>query len=169
MGGVLEGLIVPEDAAMPGSAAVVMAVPLAVAGLRLVPLTDRLKSSLRAGRPADARVEGFYELTEAIAGLAADLSTAGRVLYVHSEFHGGEGLQAVLGWERAAVTFGPLFTVTPHETAEDWYAVACGEETAINTGLRWLGVHARPPTIDEFSAAGLDRHRWTEEWTASPP
>lgn len=165
MAGILEGLIVSEDAAIPVSGPVVMAVPLAVAGLRLVPLTDRLKSSLRAGRPADVRVEGFYELTEAIAGLASDLSTSGRVLYVHSEFHGGEGLQAVLGWERAAVSFGPLFTVTPHETAEDWYMVASGKEMAINTGLRWVGVRARPPAIDEFSAAGLDRHRWTEEWT----
>jgi hypothetical protein len=107
---------------------------LAVAGLGLVPLTDRLKSSLRAGRPADVRVEGYYELTEAIAGLAADLSAAGRVLYVHSEFHGGEGLQAVLGWERAAVSFGPVFTVTPHEAAEDWYVVASGEEMATNSG-----------------------------------
>lgn len=67
------------------------------------------------------------------------------------------------------MAFGPLFTATRHEEADDGYVVAGRDAMAINTGLRRLGVRTVPPSIDEFGTAGLDRHRWTDEWPAPPP
>ncbi|HWS31574.1 MAG TPA: hypothetical protein VN408_02400 [Actinoplanes sp.] len=97
-------------------------------------------------------VDGFYELTEAVAARARD----GVVGYLHAEFFGGAGFHAAVAWRDGAVVWGPMFTATRAGEAEDHYVVTADRtEMAGNVLLRWLGV-ARGDAIDEFAAAGLD-------------
>ncbi|MGB6458117.1 MAG: hypothetical protein WBH47_26895, partial [Streptosporangiaceae bacterium] len=56
---------------------------------------------------------------------------------------------------------------TPGELAEAPYEIADRPDMAINAALRAVGIHAAWPA-DEFATVGLDRHRWTSEWVASP-
>ena len=86
---------------------------------------------------------GFLELTTTLAQEAAEASSAGPVLYIHMEFHGGQGTHDAVGWRDGTVAFGPLFTKTPRESADEQYvATRSGRDMAINAGLRWLGVTA---------------------------
>ncbi|WP_410582744.1 hypothetical protein [Amycolatopsis sp. lyj-108] len=59
------------------------------------------------------------------------------MLYVHSEFFGGAGLQAAVGWADEKVFFGPSFTCT--NDMED------------------------PPGQDEYATVGLEAHRWSDD------
>jgi hypothetical protein len=43
------------------------------------------------------------------------------------------------------------------------YRVAPRADSAINVGLRLVGIHA-PDGFDEFAAAGLSAHRCTSDW-----
>ncbi len=86
----------------------------------------------------------------------------GPVAYVHLEFHGGAGFHAAVVWQDGAIAWGPVFTVTAGGEAEDHYEVAPGD-MAVNRCLRRLGVD-RGGDVDEFAAAGLARHAWTDDW-----
>lgn len=137
-------------------------VPLAPhTGLSLLPLTDEVVERIDA---AGVPVPGFYELTAGLAEWARSLPADGPVAYVHLEFHGGAGFHAAVVWRAGAADWGPVFTATTAGEAEDHYEVAPAD-MAINRCLRHLGV--RPgDDVDEFTAAGLGRHRWTDDWTA---
>lgn len=166
MAGVLDGLVVvvsrPTFVVPHGRI-----VPLELDGYWFIPMTDSLREELGDAGKGRAEAAGFMELTESVASFGAGLSRVGPTLYLHSEFHGGEGTHEVLGWRDGEVTFGPLFTRTPRESAEVWYEVADGPDMAINAGLRWLGGSA-DSSIDEFCSVGLDRYRWTDDWANSP-
>jgi hypothetical protein len=83
------------------------------------------------------------------------------VLYIHSEFFGGEGFQAAMGWQDGRVFFGPAFTST--RGAEDPpYERVPAAYMAINAGLRALGL-VPVPGQDECSTAGLEQHRWSDK------
>lgn len=159
MGGVIDGLVVNEgpQAALREQGHVV--IPLAITGTYFVPVEDI---------PAPGNlVPGFLELTEKLAEEAAEASSAGPVLYLHMEFHGGAGTHDAMGWHKGAAAFGPLFTRTPREAAAEQYvAVQSGRDMAINAGLRWLGVKAAEGK-DEYATLGLDRYRWNADWLAS--
>ncbi len=78
--------------------------------------------------------------------LCCSLSANGKVAYVEAEFFGGEGAQA-------CVLFSESKSLSPPLVDRD----------AINHALRWLGVQ-RDPSNDEFTVAGLGRHRNTADW-----
>ena len=166
MAGVLEGLILIAVSGRPGP--LPPGVP--VAGLDVdeacfIPLTDNVRVRFcQADLNADT-VEGFYELSEGVVRWARELSRGWMVLYVHCEFHGGEGIHAAIAWHQGSVIFGPCFTRTRGEHAELPYQVADRRDMAINAGLRTLGIHAGGRD-DEFATVGLDKHRWTNEWVA---
>lgn len=79
------------------------------------------------------------------------------------EFFGGTGFHAAAGRRDSALAWGPDFTMNAPDEAEDHYLLATREEMAINRVLRWLGVR-KAGAIDEYAAAGLTRHRYTEDW-----
>lgn len=79
------------------------------------------------------------------------------MLYIHSEFFGGAGLQAAVGWTDEKVFFGPSFTCT-----NEPYQLVPPAEMAINAGLRALGVIAAPGQ-DEYATVGLEAHRWSDD------
>jgi hypothetical protein len=137
--------------------------PAAGRDLVLLPLTEKVTALLGAGQ-GDQTVDGFYQLTGAIAGWARQRSHTGTVAYLHSEFFGGGGFQAAVAWRGGTIVWGPSFTATSPGEAEDHYTVPADVgDMAANALLRHLGV-GRGPAHDEFTAAGLDRQRWTDDW-----
>lgn len=162
--GLLEGLILITAAGEPR--ALPPGVPVSdlnIDGACFIPLTDDVRVRFcQAGLDAGP-VEGFYELSEGVVRWARELSQGRMVLYVHSEFHGGQGIHAAIAWHEGSVIFGPCFTKTAGEVAEPHYQVADGPDMAINLGLRALGVHAEGRD-DEFATVGLGKFRWTGEW-----
>ena len=82
------------------------------------------------------------ELTERLAGLAAELSQRQYVAFVEAEYFSGSGSQKATVWHRGEVV---------------------AAEATINEALRLLGV-TREGDMDEFDSAGLGRHRRTERW-----
>ncbi|MDI6105070.1 hypothetical protein QLQ12_41450 [Actinoplanes sp. NEAU-A12] len=150
----------PRRAALP-------TVPLAAdSGLVLLPLTEEIVASVVPTAADDPPVDGFYELATGVAEWARRQSMDGDVAYLHSEFFGGGGFHAAMAWRDGAVAWGPLFTATSDGEAEDHYATVTDlRDMAVNVMLRWWGVQ-RADQIDEFTAAGLSRCRWTQEWAA---
>jgi hypothetical protein len=137
-------------------------IPLDVPNLIFIPAGDSDEVV-----PGEDLVPGFLDLTTGLSDQAVQASATGPVLYIHMEFHGGEGTHDAVGWQAGEVAFGPLFTRRPRESAPDHYvAVRFGPDMAINAGLRWLGVTAAAPK-DEYATVGLDRHRWNSHWIAS--
>jgi hypothetical protein len=162
--GVLEGLILIPVSGQAGPLPPdVPAVALAIGGTHLIPLTEAVRARChQAGRDA-GNVEGFYELTPGIARWARDLSRGWMVLYIHSEFFGGDGIHAAVAWHQESIIFGPRFTRTRGEPADPPCQAADPPDMAINAGLRALGIQTAG-LHDEFAAIGLDKHRWTNDW-----
>lgn len=75
-------------------------------------------------------------------------------------------------WSGGTISFGPTFTANDtSEALTPAYPVTRDTAAqAINEALRHLGVRTTGEE-DEFSAIGLDRYRWTDEWAAvsTPP
>lgn len=135
-------------------------------GLALLPLSDDIVRRVMETEVGGAPVTGFYNLTNGIAEWARQKSVHGVVAYVHSEFFGGAGFHAAVAWRDGTAAWGPLFTVTSPDEAEEHYTVVTDRrDMAINVLLRWLGV-PRKDEIDEFASAGLNRCRWTEQWAS---
>ena len=74
------------------------------------------------------------------------LSPSAKAAYVEAEYFGGAGTHACALFEDSQPASEPLV-----------------DDEAINHALRWLGVQ-RDHERDEFDAAGLGRHRHTEDW-----
>jgi hypothetical protein len=162
--GVLEALVLmPVDGYVPQLPDGVPVAELSVEGTRLIPITDAIHARYEVAAGSSDKVAGFRELTNGIAAWAENLSHRWTVLYVHSEFWAGDGINAAIAWSHGSIVFGPQFTRTPNEPAESPYVRADRPSMAINVALRALGVHAEPPD-DEFATVGLDRHRWTADW-----
>lgn len=140
-------------------------VPLRWPRLGLVPVTDALG---QASVESQSVPPGFYELTPHLTGLGASLSLEEKAAYIHLEFHGGTGFHAAMGWERGSPAWGPAFTTNEGDDPPYRYLPARHQRAdwAVNQALRWLGVVAAGE-MDEFEAAGLDAHRWTDEWLAA--
>ena len=160
MGGVIDGLVVCDGPHARLRERGRACIPLAIPGTYFFPRAEDERQALEL-------LPGFLGLATTLAQEAAEASSAGPVLYIHSEFHGGQGTHDAVGWRDEAVAFGPLFTKTPRESADEQYvATRSGRDMAINAGLRWLGVTATQGT-DEYATLGLDRFRWNADWLAS--
>ncbi|MEU7903728.1 hypothetical protein [Actinoplanes sp. NPDC049118] len=164
----IEGIITTTDpAAGPELPAGTRAVPLSRPGLWFIPLTNPVTEALST-TPEDAElVAGFYYLTEGVARWARALSEQGPVLYVQGETWAGEGFQAAIGWDRGKVCYEADFTRDRDGEGEDWYEIVDRCDSAINTGLRSLGVTVEEGDHDEFDTAGLTLHRSTTGWLTS--
>jgi hypothetical protein len=161
MAAVLEGLVLvlSDDSARK---LVERAIKLRVRGLYFVPITPDVRRRHEHGPEDGERFGDFHELSKGAAEWARVRSIDGPVLYIHVEFHGGQGFHAAIGWRHGEVAFGPSFTETSRDQGA-LYQVAPVAEMAINRGLRALGM-AVAEDGDEFQVVGLDRHRWNDEW-----
>jgi hypothetical protein len=168
--GVLEGLLTRPSDLFGAQAAAAEAVVVNVGpdtGLVLLPVTEHVHSRLDPGPRTAAALPGFYRLGPGLADWARRLSSDQPVCYVHMEFHGGTGLHAAVGWHHEQLRWGPRFTTNNRGDADEHYEYIPDDrrgDMAVNAALRWLGVQ-RGTAIDEFAAADLTRHRFTEEWS----
>lgn len=131
-------------------------------GLALIPITRDVRA---ARSTSEEKTEpGFYSLTEGIVHWAQGLSRRGQVFYVHTQFFGGVGSQAAVGWKYGERVLDPVFTTNHKSEADDWYKVVGPEDSlAISTVLRLLGVES-VGNDDEFATVGLGRYRSTDRW-----
>ena len=104
-----------------------------------------------------------WTLRVCLCRLAKQLSADLRVLYVASQTFGGPGTQEGVGWLEDEMAYGPSGTCDLPVDLVDGYRVAPRADSAINVGLRFMGVHASDD-FDEFAAAGLSAHRFTSDW-----
>ena len=136
------------------------------AGLAMLPVTSdmavRLDPSGRGGT-----CPGWVLLRRPVAALARQLSAGGRALYIVSETFGGPGIQEAAGWQDGEPWYGPCGTSDIEADLEPGYRLGRGRDSAVNAGLRALGVRAAPGH-DEYETIGLARHRYTARWTANP-
>lgn len=101
-------------------------------------------------------------LTKDVLDLAGELPTwsaRSPVAHVEAEFFGGSGTQRAVLWAGGQITLGPL-TVDEDEPFPP-------EGSPISQVLAALGVR-KGDHFDEFDAAGLGRHRWTDDWARDP-
>ncbi len=136
------------------------------AGLTMLPLVGEL--ARRPGQPgAERRIRPGWKLRERIAELARQISADRRALYVLGETFGGPGAQEAIAWQDGQVLLGPLGTCDIEADLEPGYRLVPRCDSAINAGLRALGVRAQAGQ-DEYETAGLTRHRHTEDWLTEP-
>jgi len=154
---IFDGSRVP--AALPSGAKIV---PLSDQ-LRLVPVTEDLWGPLAAGGPDADPVYPGWVLKARVCRLAGEMSSDRRVLYLCGETFGGPGTQEAAGWDHGKLVYGPSGTCDLASDLEPGYRVVPRSDSAINTGLRMMGVQASPG-LDEYATAGLARHRFTEDW-----
>jgi hypothetical protein len=123
-------------------------------GLSMIPLSESLLGKVqraRAFEPSGASVsEAFEFLSEPLEGWAESLSRGCTVLYVETEYFGGEGFERAVAWRHGSVVLGPLES-----------------GGSINNSLRFLGVSA-PSGREEIDVVGLTRCQSVEAWLDSP-
>jgi hypothetical protein len=150
MGHAIQGIIVPpEPAAHAASVPEATLTPLKAAGLAFVPMTDDLFERLTTLFPAPSgrAYAEFWKLSPSGSLWMKNISAAGRVAYVETEYFGGIGRQAAAVWEAGRLALGP----------------SQGPVGPINDALRFLGV-ARTQVDDEFTEAGLNHYRSNDDW-----
>jgi hypothetical protein len=115
-------------------------------GMALIPLTQLVREAHREIPWLPFTDEGLDLVPESLGALCTNLSTRGPLAYIEAEFFGGQGTQAAILFDNAAI-------VRPLHVAQD----------AINLALRFLGV-SKLNAQDEFDALSLGTHRKTEDW-----
>jgi hypothetical protein len=125
-------------------------------GLAMVPMTEALFDEVTDGTRSEDL--SFWFLPGGFGELLARRSTAGPLAYVEAEYFGGVGGQRAAIWSHGVLSQGPL-TLDEHEHIP-------AQGTPISVALRSLGVRCTAGA-DEFTAAGLQRHRNTEDWASS--
>lgn len=114
-------------------------------GFGLLPLTADLLDEI--GETAAEGEEVLVYLTPGAARLARALSASGGVAYVETDYFGGSGEQGAAAW------VGGEGVMEPRRARLG----------TVNEALRRIGI-AAGAGVDEFDAAGLHRHRGTDDW-----
>jgi hypothetical protein len=91
------------------------------------------------------------------------MSADRKALYVFGETFGGPGTQEAVGWCEGRLFYGPTGTCDLEADLEPDYQVARDRGSAINDGLRVMGVEATPG-VDKYETIGLTRHQMTGDW-----
>jgi hypothetical protein len=122
-------------------------------GLALVPMSGDLFDTVADGTSDNPA--GFWSIPGGFDRVLCAWSSVGPVAYVEADYFGGVGDQRAALWHNGALAFGPVWI--------DGVQPVPAEGTPISQVLSRLGV-IRDGYADEFEAAGLQRHRHTEEW-----
>jgi hypothetical protein len=141
-------------------------------GLALAPLTDELHDEiLECFEPSGhSGFPEFWKLSPSLIAFARRQSEATPLVYLETDYFGGNGTQAAIAWARGHVVFGPEQTgnAVPLSggainRALRTLSVKLLPTRPINCALQFLGVKALWP-FDEFDAVGLGRCRSNEDW-----
>ena len=133
------------------------------AGLTMLPVTDELVERLDPSAVGDDRIPANWGLKQPVAALARSLSAGRTALYIVNETFGGPGTSEAIAWKDGELLYGPAGTCDLEPDLQPGYQLARGRDSAVNAGLRALGVHAAADK-DEYATVGLTRHRMTEDW-----
>jgi len=128
-----------------------------------IPVTDELLAALAGDADDDDCVHPGWMLKQRVCRLAEDLSVGRRALYVPGETFGSLYRQEAVGWHDGRLVYGPSGTCDYESDSHEGYRVVGRADSAINAGLRMMGVRAAGG-LDEYAAAELDRHRFTADW-----
>jgi hypothetical protein len=138
-------------------------------GLTMLPVTENVAAGLDQAAVGDDRINpGWVLLRQPVAALARQVSAGRRALYIAAETFAGPGIQEAIGWQDGVLLYGPSGTCDIEADLEPGYHLVSRGESAINVGLRALGVRAGPGQ-DEYETIGLTRHRYTEDWIGELP
>jgi hypothetical protein len=156
-------------------------------GFAMVPLTEALHDDIagRAGLDGPDPFEEFVYLALGVVAAVREAAEAGTLAYIETEYFGGLGSQAAVGWlDRGRVLVGPFRTETtwdgrravhhpPGEWAINRVLATLGVPTTRRAGrvawkhwmsrvLATLGIPTLG-TLDQFDMLGLGTYRDTEE------
>lgn len=123
--------------------------------LGLFPLTEAFEHEL--GEDIAYPFEGL-RLSAGVAGLAAEESVTGPVVYIEAEYGAGKNHQASVIYIDGRIDKGPLIDDTLWDPRE-----AELQDRPVDQALRAVGVVADRDS-DEWDAVGLTRHRCTDDW-----
>ncbi|MFM0287443.1 hypothetical protein [Paraburkholderia megapolitana] len=147
-------------AGLPARFASAVVCPL-VQGLVLVPVTDALARELPDAGPEIAASSSLssweVDIAQGVATFASQLSAAGLIAYISTEFFGGRGGQDALVWANGRIV---LALRSNEDNALPW------PNTPVSQALRFMGIKADAGK-DEFDTVGLGRHRSTRSWAAA--
>jgi hypothetical protein len=115
-------------------------------GLAFLPLSD---DHLDTMFPVQGEFDNSMTyLSEALKSALSQLSTHGRVAFVETEYHGGQGAQGATVYDQGKCVFEPL----------------TNDDGAISDALKLFGVSPARGERDEFESIGFCRHRSNEDW-----
>lgn len=138
-------------------------------GLTMLPVTENVAEGLDQAAVGDHRISpSWVLLRQPVAALARQVSAGRRALYIAGETFAGPGIQEAIGWQDGRLLYGPSGTCDIEADLEPGYHLVSRGDSAINAGLRALGVRAGPGR-DEYETIGLTRHRCTEDWIEELP
>jgi hypothetical protein len=131
--------------------------------LIMLPVTEELLDRLDQSTVGDHRIPAGWSLRQPVADLARALSAGRRALYIFSETFGGPGTAEAIAWADGQLLYGPAGTCDIEADLQPGYRLARGSDSALNAGLRAIGVHASEGQ-DEYETVGLTKHRMTADW-----
>lgn len=134
-------------------------VPLAIANLALIPVTEDLVLELDVKGIRVSPETGFWQLSIGLQRLLLTASARGSIAYLEADYFGREGRQTAAVWHFGVPIYGPRILGRNEPFPAGGNSPICG-------ALRQLGVVAVGHR-DEFVVAGLGRCRRTVDWCAS--
>jgi hypothetical protein len=134
-------------------------VPLAIANLALIPVTEDLVLELDGKGIRVSPETGFWQLSIGLQRLLLTASARGPIAYLEADYFGREGRQTAAVWHFGVTIYGPRILGRNEPFPAGGNSPICG-------ALRQLGVVAVGHR-DEFVVAGLGRCRRTVDWCAS--
>ena len=115
-------------------------------GFVIFPLTDDLIDQYIAA-PQTYTIREFTYLSEKLFNILVKVSNVTPVVYLETEYHGGQGAQTAIAIVEGVMIYGPKKS----------------ESGPIREALRIIGVIKEPGHYDEFQSVGLGGFRSSEE------
>lgn len=129
-----------------------------VQGFALLPLTDSVAHEIAGAHTSpDPEQPLVADMAPGVALLAKELSLAGPVAYISTEYFGGTGGQDAVVWDGARIA---LQLSDGEDDSIAW------PNSPVSQALRTIGVRAAAGK-DEFDTVGLGTHRSTSGWAAA--
>jgi hypothetical protein len=106
----------------------------------MLPLTDDVLRHLDVADSSDEPINADWMVRRKVAALAQRMFADRKVLYVFGETFGGPGIQEAVGWYEGRLLYGPARNCDLEADREPGYQVVPPRNSAINAGLRAMGV-----------------------------
>ena len=134
-------------------------------GFAMLPVLDTLRQEAATIYPSQETESfaEFYDLTDSVAQLGAQMSQQTPVAYIETEYWGGDGTQAAIVWHQRKVILRPY--TRQLDWRQDRVTKLAVRRGPISIALNRMGVEL-DEELDEYDALGLGRFRSNEDWIA---